>query len=121
LIRREGTIKIGDRVLAINGINVNGSTLQDAHNLMRQCRGTTLFLIEYDVAIVGKRNLCRRIHSQPFQVSNLCCCREISHSIRTIIFITFISRHRRLNYQRSSIEKNDNFKHHQAFVNDMLI
>jgi C-terminal processing protease CtpA/Prc len=54
IINREGTLKIGDRVLAINGINVNGATLQDAHNLMRQCRGTTLFLIEYDVAIVGK-------------------------------------------------------------------
>jgi len=51
---REGTLKIGDRILAINGINVSGATLQDAHNLMRQCRGTTLFLIEYDVAIVGK-------------------------------------------------------------------
>ncbi len=51
---REGTLKIGDRVLAINGINVTGATLQDAHNLMKQCRGTTLFLIEYDVAIVGK-------------------------------------------------------------------
>ncbi|CAF0828269.1 unnamed protein product [Rotaria sp. Silwood1] len=49
---KEGTIKIGDRVLAINGINVGGATLQDAYNLMRQCRGTTLFLIEYDVAIV---------------------------------------------------------------------
>jgi C-terminal processing protease CtpA/Prc len=51
---REGTLKIGDRVLAINGIHVTGATLQDAHNLMKQCRGTTLFLIEYDVAIVGK-------------------------------------------------------------------
>ncbi|CAF3827601.1 unnamed protein product [Adineta steineri] len=49
---KEGTIKIGDRILAINGINVGGATLQDAYNLMRQCRGTTLFLIEYDVAIV---------------------------------------------------------------------
>ncbi len=59
---REGTLKIGDRVLAINGINVSGATLQDAHNLMRQCRGTTLFLIEYDVAIVGKINkLSRKI------------------------------------------------------------
>ncbi|CAF5099958.1 unnamed protein product, partial [Rotaria magnacalcarata] len=34
---KEGTIKIGDRVLAINGINVGGATLQDAYNLMRQC------------------------------------------------------------------------------------
>lgn len=51
---REGTMKIGDRVLAINGINVGGATLQDAYNLMKQCRGTTLFLIEYDVAIVGR-------------------------------------------------------------------
>ena len=50
---REGTLKIGDRVLAINGINVTGATLHEAHNLMRQCRGITLFLIEYDVAIVG--------------------------------------------------------------------
>ncbi|CAF0850655.1 unnamed protein product [Didymodactylos carnosus] len=49
---REGTIKIGDRVLAINGISVASATLQDAHNLMKQCRGTTLFLIEYDVAVV---------------------------------------------------------------------
>ena len=47
-------MKIGDRILAINGINVGGATLQDAYNLMKQCRGTTLFLIEYDVAIVGK-------------------------------------------------------------------
>lgn len=51
---REGTLKIGDRVLAINGINVSGATLEDAHNIMRQCRGITLFLVEYDVAIVGK-------------------------------------------------------------------
>ncbi|CAM4794610.1 unnamed protein product [Rotaria magnacalcarata] len=49
---REGTLKIGDRVLAINGINVSGASLQDAHQVMKQCRGTTLFLIEYDVAIV---------------------------------------------------------------------
>ncbi|CAF0852285.1 unnamed protein product [Adineta ricciae] len=49
---KEGTLKIGDRVLAINGINVSGATLEDAHNIMRQCRGTTLFLVEYDVAIV---------------------------------------------------------------------
>ncbi|CAF1078989.1 unnamed protein product [Didymodactylos carnosus] len=48
----EGTIKIGDRILAINGISVASATLQDAHNLMKQCRGTTLFLIEYDVAVV---------------------------------------------------------------------
>lgn len=50
---REGTIKIGDRVLAINGINVNQSSLTEAYEIMQQCRGTTLFMIEYDVAIVG--------------------------------------------------------------------
>jgi C-terminal processing protease CtpA/Prc len=53
---REGTLKIGDRILAINGINVSGATLQDAYNIMKQCRSTTLFLIEYDVAIVGKNS-----------------------------------------------------------------
>lgn len=63
-------MKIGDRVLAINGINVGGATLQDAYNLMKQCRGTTLFLVEYDVAIVGRwfvdsfSSLCSTIRTE---------------------------------------------------------
>ncbi|CAF0768783.1 unnamed protein product [Brachionus calyciflorus] len=49
---REGTLKIGDRILAINGINVVNATLQDAYYILKQCKGLTLFLVEYDSAIV---------------------------------------------------------------------
>lgn len=75
-------MKIGDRVLAINGINVTGATLQDAHNLMRQCRGITLFLIEYDVAIVGK-NLLQMIDIMVI-CKYLSICRECQTSDQSI-------------------------------------
>lgn len=51
---REGTLKIGDRIIAINGINVLNASLQEAYNIVKQCKGNTLFLVEYDSAIVGK-------------------------------------------------------------------
>jgi glutamate receptor-interacting protein len=53
---REGTLKIGDRIVAINGINVVNASLQDAYFIIKQCKGLTLFLVEYDSAIVGKLN-----------------------------------------------------------------
>ena len=53
---REGTLKIGDRIVAINGINVVNATLQDAYFIIKQCKGLTLFLVEYDSAIVGNWN-----------------------------------------------------------------
>ncbi len=49
---REGTLKIGDRIIAINGINLLNATLQDAYYIIKQCKGLTLFLVEYDSAIV---------------------------------------------------------------------
>ena len=51
---REGTLKIGDRILAINGINVLNASLNEAYSIVKQCKGLTLFLVEYDSAIVGK-------------------------------------------------------------------
>lgn len=50
---REGTLKIGDRIIAINGINILNANLQDAYSIIKQCKGLTLFLVEYDSAIVG--------------------------------------------------------------------
>ena len=50
---REGTLKIGDRILAINGINLFSASLQEAYCIMKQCKGLALFLVEYDSAIVG--------------------------------------------------------------------
>ncbi len=50
---REGTLKIGDRILAINGLNMMNASLNDAYCVIKQCKGIALFLIEYDSAIVG--------------------------------------------------------------------
>ncbi len=50
---REGTLKIGDRIIAVNGINVANASLREAYAIIKQCKGLTLFLIEYDSAIVG--------------------------------------------------------------------
>jgi C-terminal processing protease CtpA/Prc len=49
---REGTLKIGDRIVAINGISLVNATLQDAYYIIKQCKGLTLFLVEYDSAVV---------------------------------------------------------------------
>ncbi|CAF1419814.1 unnamed protein product [Adineta steineri] len=89
---KEGTIKIGDRILAINGINVGGATLQDAYNLMRQCRGTTLFLIEYDVAIVesvkhATGSLLIEIEKSPGSTIGISLTQRWIRSNRSIIVI----------------------------------
>ncbi|CAF1493619.1 unnamed protein product, partial [Adineta steineri] len=89
---KEGTIKIGDRILAINGINVGGATLHDAYNLMRQCRGTTLFLIEYDVAIVesvkhATGSLLIEIEKSPGSTIGISLTQRWIRSNRSIIII----------------------------------
>ncbi len=51
---REGTLKIGDRILSINGINVTGSSLSDALDILRQAEEVSLLLVEYDVSVIGE-------------------------------------------------------------------
>ncbi|CAF1186961.1 unnamed protein product [Adineta ricciae] len=89
---KEGTIKIGDRILAINGISVGGATLQDAYNLMRQCRGTTLFLIEYDVAVVesvkhATGSLLIEIEKSPGSTIGISLTQKWTRSNRSLIVI----------------------------------
>ncbi|ELU00765.1 hypothetical protein CAPTEDRAFT_224220 [Capitella teleta] len=49
---REGTIKIGDRLLAINGVKVTQCTLSEALSLLRNSNQEARFLIEYDVSVL---------------------------------------------------------------------
>lgn len=53
---REGTIKIGDRLLAINGVKVTQCTLSEALSLLRNSNQEARFLIEYDVSVLGAHN-----------------------------------------------------------------
>ncbi|CAL1527022.1 unnamed protein product [Lymnaea stagnalis] len=51
-VDRESSIKIGDRVLAINGFNVKDLTLTETISLFAQCDNSTTFTMSYDVAIM---------------------------------------------------------------------
>ncbi|XP_062441181.1 glutamate receptor-interacting protein 2 isoform X4 [Rhea pennata] len=49
---REGSLKMGDRLLSIDGIPLHSVTHADALNILRQCSQEALFQIEYDVTIM---------------------------------------------------------------------
>uniref|UniRef100_A0A8C8AVQ6 Glutamate receptor interacting protein 2 n=1 Tax=Otus sunia TaxID=257818 RepID=A0A8C8AVQ6_9STRI len=50
---REGSLKIGDRLLSVDGIPLHSMTHADALNILRQCSQEALFQIEYDVTIMA--------------------------------------------------------------------
>lgn len=58
---RVGVIKAGDRLLAIDGINLSMVTLQEALQILKQLKQTALLTVEYDVSVIGnhfKANIC---------------------------------------------------------------
>ena len=61
---REGTLKVGDRVLAANGVSLMQRTLSQALNFLRDVPDDDVsFLVEYDVSVLGqliRRRGCTR-------------------------------------------------------------
>lgn len=51
---REGTLKAGDRVLSIDGMPLNREKHADALTMLMQSSQEALFLIEYDVSVMGE-------------------------------------------------------------------
>ncbi|XP_075039775.1 glutamate receptor-interacting protein 2 isoform X7 [Mixophyes fleayi] len=49
---REGTLKVGDRILCVDGISLHNVPLADALSILRQCSQEAVFQIEYDVALM---------------------------------------------------------------------
>lgn len=54
LFCREGTLKAGDRVLSIDGMPLNREKHADALTVLMQSGQEALFLIEYDVSVMGE-------------------------------------------------------------------
>ncbi|KAJ8359045.1 hypothetical protein SKAU_G00155700 [Synaphobranchus kaupii] len=54
---REGTLKVGDRLLSVDGVPLHSANHGDALNVMGQCGQEALFQIEYDVSIMGTPSL----------------------------------------------------------------
>lgn len=53
-VSREGTLKAGDRVLSIDGMPLNREKHADALTMLMQSGQEALFLIEYDVSVMGE-------------------------------------------------------------------
>lgn len=56
--RREGSLKVGDRLLSVDGIPLHRASLTAALATLRQCSHEALFQVEYDVAIPGELGAC---------------------------------------------------------------
>jgi hypothetical protein len=64
---REGRLRTGDRLLAINGIDVGSMTLSATQNLLRRAEGQRIYLtVEYDVSMLGEQVSSLLILSTPF-------------------------------------------------------
>jgi len=53
LCNREGTLKVGDRILSIDGVNVTQSSLAEALAILKHSEDETHLLVEYDVSVIG--------------------------------------------------------------------
>lgn len=51
---REGSLKVGDRLLSVDGIPLHGASHATALATLRQCSHEALFQVAYDVAIPGE-------------------------------------------------------------------
>ncbi|XP_072438790.1 glutamate receptor-interacting protein 2 isoform X2 [Chiloscyllium punctatum] len=49
---REGTLKVGDRILSVDGIPLHNVNHGEALNIMRQCGQEAIYQIEYDVNVM---------------------------------------------------------------------
>ncbi|KAM4720755.1 glutamate receptor-interacting protein 2 isoform 2-T2 [Rhinophrynus dorsalis] len=49
---REGTLKVGDRLLCVDGISLHNVPHSDALSILRQCSQEAVFQIEYDVSLM---------------------------------------------------------------------
>lgn len=49
---REGSLKVGDRILAVNDFSIVTLTLAEMNLLLGQCNEETTFTVEYDVSVI---------------------------------------------------------------------
>ena len=57
ILYREGTLKVGDRILSINGVTSAQCSLMDALALLRSSDVKVTLGVEYDVSVMGESNV----------------------------------------------------------------
>lgn len=60
---RCGILQIGDRILSINGVPTEDSTLEETNQLLRDSSITAQLTLEIEFDVAGEQNL-----------QNACCC-----------------------------------------------
>ena len=53
-LSREGTLKVGDRIVSVDGISYANFSHIEAVNALKMANRDALFRIEYDVSIMGE-------------------------------------------------------------------
>ena len=51
---REGTLKVGDRILAANSVDVTWMSLVDVTSLLRRSKSHVHLLVKYDISVMGE-------------------------------------------------------------------
>ena len=54
IIFREGRLKTGDRILAVDGALMTSFCLEEANRAIGKCGEEAVFSVEYDVSVMGK-------------------------------------------------------------------
>ncbi|KAH0630191.1 hypothetical protein JD844_012905 [Phrynosoma platyrhinos] len=82
---REGSLKVGDRLLSVDGIPLHSVSHADALNILRQCNQEALFQIEYDVTIMALNPMDLKEDSSGYEASALAAvCLHFSELIETL-------------------------------------
>lgn len=70
-VRRCGVLQIGDRLLSINGIPTEDSTLEETNQLLRDSSITSKVTLEIEFDVAGKDAQQVRSTAQPFPQQNI--------------------------------------------------
>jgi len=55
---RDGRLKVGDRVLEINGADATKVPLSEAYEMLNKSDATVTLLVEYNVSVIGRFHSC---------------------------------------------------------------
>jgi len=54
---RDGRLKVGDRILEINGADATKMRLSEAYDALTSCSASITLLVEYNVSVIGQLEL----------------------------------------------------------------
>ena len=56
---RDGTIRPGDRIVAVNGFDLSQSSVPEVNDLLIESGGQAMLTVEYDCSVIGELISCQ--------------------------------------------------------------